>query len=123
MRSVKCLYDHLRGIHTYHKDWEDKRKGNMERRKKGTKPPFFINTTQGKKNSKEPRMTEAMETRPRQQPMKCWGCDGNHMFRYCLQRGEKMRTEHSVWQVVIVEDMGRSVPRIYAALDNNQDEF
>jgi hypothetical protein len=40
------------------------------------------------------------------------------MFRYCPQRGEKVSTAHTVRQVVIVEDMGRSVPRIYTALDN-----
>jgi hypothetical protein len=28
-----------------------------------------------------------------------------------------------VQQVVTVENMGRNVPRIYAALDNKQDEF
>jgi hypothetical protein len=30
---------------------------------------------------------------------------------------------HNVQKDTIVEDMGRNVPRIYAALDNKQDEF
>jgi hypothetical protein len=68
-------------------------------------------------------MTEVMETRPRQQPMKCWGCNGNHMFRYFPQRGEKARIVHNLRQHATVEDIGRSVPRIYAALDNKQVEF
>jgi hypothetical protein len=71
-------------------------KSKVEQRKKGTKPPFFINIAQGHPISKEPIMTEVMETKPRQQPMKCWGCDENHMFRYCPQRDEKSRTPHNL---------------------------
>jgi hypothetical protein len=41
-------------------------------------------------------MTETMETKSRQQPMKCRDCDINHMFRDCPQRDEKVRTTHSV---------------------------
>jgi hypothetical protein len=45
------------------------------------------------------------------------------MHRDFPQRGEKVRTVHSVQQAATVEDMGRNVPRIYAALDNKQAEF
>jgi hypothetical protein len=45
------------------------------------------------------------------------------MFRDCPHRGEKVRTVHNVHQDEIVEDMGRNVPRIYAALDNKQEEY
>jgi hypothetical protein len=45
------------------------------------------------------------------------------MFRDCPHRGEKMRTVHNVHQAEIVENMGRNVPRIYAALDNKQAEY
>jgi hypothetical protein len=44
------------------------------------------------------------------------------MFRDFPQSGEKARTAHNVQQAVIVEDMGRNVPRIYETLDNKQDE-
>jgi hypothetical protein len=98
-------------------------KSKVEQRKKGTEPPFFRNTAQGQPTSKEPIMIEEMETRPRQQPMKCWGCNENHMFRDFPQRREKLRTTHNVQQAVIVEDMGRSVPRIYVSLDTKQAEF
>jgi hypothetical protein len=43
IRRAKCLYDQHRGRPTYQKAWEDKKKGNMEQRKKGTKPSFFRN--------------------------------------------------------------------------------
>jgi hypothetical protein len=45
------------------------------------------------------------------------------MFRDCPRRGEKLRIVHNVQQDEIVEDMGRNVPRIYAALDNKQAEY
>jgi hypothetical protein len=45
------------------------------------------------------------------------------MYRNCPHRGEKGRTLHNVQQAEIVEDMGRNVPRIYAALDNKQAKY
>jgi hypothetical protein len=68
-------------------------------------------------------MIETMETRSRQQLMKCWDCDRNHMFRDCPQRGEKVRNTHNVLKDATFEEMGGSVPRIYVALDNKQAEF
>jgi hypothetical protein len=43
IRQDKCLYDQHKGRPTFQKVWEGKKKNNMERRKKGTKPPFFRN--------------------------------------------------------------------------------
>jgi hypothetical protein len=60
---------------------------------------------------------------PRQPPIQCWGCGGDHMYIYFTHRGEKVRIVHNVQQTNIVGDMGRNVPRIYIALDNKQDEF
>jgi hypothetical protein len=45
--QAKCLYDQHKGKPTFQKDWEDKKKFNMEQRKKGNKPPFFRNSPQG----------------------------------------------------------------------------
>jgi hypothetical protein len=41
------------------------------------------------------------------------------MCKYFPQRGDKVRTTHSVYKAVTMEDMGRNVPRIYATLDKN----
>jgi hypothetical protein len=123
IRCTKCLYDQQRGRPTFQKAWEDKMKNKVEQRKKGTKPPFFRNTVQGQPTPKEPRMMETVGKKPRKQPIQCWGCGGDHMYRDFPQRGEKERTVHNVQQVVTVEDMGRNVPRIYTALDNKQVEF
>jgi hypothetical protein len=45
------------------------------------------------------------------------------MYRYFPHRGEKVRIVHNVKQAETMEGMGRIVPRIYAALDNKQDEY
>jgi predicted aspartyl protease len=45
------------------------------------------------------------------------------MFRDCSHRGEKVRIVHNVQQAKTMEDMGRNVPRIYAALDNKKAEY
>jgi hypothetical protein len=99
----------------------------MDQRKKGFKPPFIRNRSQayqqGKPSQGDQKMTESLGKRPRQQPIKCWGCEGDHMYKYCPHRGDKMKTLHSIKQEETIEDMGKSMPRIYAALDNRQADY
>jgi hypothetical protein len=45
------------------------------------------------------------------------------MYRDFPHRGEKVRIAHNVQQANAIEDMGRSMPRIYATLENKQVEF
>jgi hypothetical protein len=68
-------------------------------------------------------MIETGCQRPRKPPIQFWGCKGDHMFKYCPHRGEKMRIVHNVKQTETMEDMVRNVPRIYAALDNKQSKY
>jgi hypothetical protein len=77
----------------------------MDQRKKGTKPPFFINNPQGQPTSREPITIEIWGQRPRQPPIQFWGCKGDHMFIDCPQRGEKVRIFHNVQQDETMEDM------------------
>jgi hypothetical protein len=95
----------------------------MDQRKKGDKPPFFRNNPQWQKMHNETRVIDTGSQRPRQPPMQCWGCKGDHRFRDCPHRGEKGRVVHNVQRVETVKDMGRNVPRIYVALDNKQVEY
>jgi hypothetical protein len=95
----------------------------MEKMNKGDKPPFFRNNFHGKPTSKDPKMLEAMGKRPRQKPMKCWGCEGDHMYIYCHHKGEKVMTIHNVQQNDTMEDMDINVSRIRTSLDNKQVEF
>ena len=55
--------------------------------------------------------------------MQCWGCEGDQMYLDFPHKGEKVRIVHNVQQADTVEDMCKSVPRIYAALDNKQTKF
>jgi hypothetical protein len=123
IRREKCLYDQHKGNPTFQKSWEDKRKFKREQRQKRNNPPFFRKSPQGHPVLREPRMAEGYGQRPRQTPMQCWGCKGDHNYRYCLYRKDKVRVVHHVQQEETVDDMGIRVPRIYAALDNKQDEF
>jgi hypothetical protein len=99
----------------------------MEQWKKATEPPFFRKNPRGQLPSREPRMIETRGGggggRPTKPPIQCWGCGGDHMYRVCPHRGEKVRIFHNIQQDDIVEDMGINVPRIYVSLDNKQDEF
>jgi hypothetical protein len=95
----------------------------MDQRKKGTKRSFFINVSQEQPGFREPRKVEVGGKRLRQPPMECWGCKGNHMYRYFPHRNDKVRVVHNVQQEETVKDMDRSVPRIYAAMDKNQEKY
>jgi hypothetical protein len=95
----------------------------MQQKKKRSNPPFFINNSQEQLASKEPKMIETLEKRPRKPPMQCWGCGGDHIYQYFSHKGEKVNTIHNVQQVDTMEDMGRNVPRIYATLDKKQTKF
>jgi hypothetical protein len=55
--------------------------------------------------------------------MQCLGCKGDHKYRYCPHKDEKARFFHNVQQAEIMEYMGRSVSRIYVALDNKKEDF
>jgi hypothetical protein len=95
----------------------------MDHRKKGYKPPFFINNPQGQQSPRDPKTIEIGGQRPRQPPIQCWGCKEDHMYIDCPQRGEKGRTIHNVQQVETMENMRRNVPRIYVALNNKKEKY
>jgi hypothetical protein len=39
--KAKYIYKQSLRIPSFQKDWDDKKRGNMDYRKKGFKPPFF----------------------------------------------------------------------------------
>jgi hypothetical protein len=123
IRRDKCLYDQHRHKSNFQNTWEGKKINKTKQRKKGRKLHFFRNSTQRQLAPKEPRMIESMGQRPRKQPMKCWGCNGDHMYWYFPHRAKKVRVVDNVQQDETIEDMGRNVPRIYATLDNKQNKF
>ena len=68
-------------------------------------------------------MEDSFWKRPWQQPVQCWGCDGNHLYRDYPHKGERMRTIHNIQEVETIEYMIGRMPRIYASLDNKQEEY
>jgi hypothetical protein len=123
IRREKCLYEQQRERPTFWKAWDDQKMFRKEQRQKGNKPPFFRNSPQGQPSFREPRKDEVGEKMPRPQPMEYWGCKGNHRYRNCPHKKYKVRIVHNVQQDETMEDMGSRMPRIYAALDNKQEEF
>jgi predicted metal-dependent peptidase len=45
------------------------------------------------------------------------------MYKYCLHQGDKIKNVYSIKHEETLENMGRSMPRIYAALDNRQEDY
>jgi hypothetical protein len=68
-------------------------------------------------------MTESLGKRSRNHPIKCWGCGGDHMYKYFPHRGDKMNTLHSIKKEEAIEDVGKRILSIYAALENRQADY
>jgi hypothetical protein len=98
IRRAKLLYYRQKGKPTFQKAWEDKKKFKRKQRKKVNKTPFFRNSLQGQPSFLEHRMVEAGGQRPRKMPIQCLGCKGDHMYRYCPHRSDKVRVFHNVQQ-------------------------
>jgi hypothetical protein len=98
----------------------------MDQRKKGFKPPFIRNSSQahqkGNPSQGDQKMTKSLGNRSLQQPIKCWECEGNYMYKYFPHQGDKMKTMHNIKQEETIE-VGKSMPRIYVTLDNRQANY
>jgi hypothetical protein len=45
------------------------------------------------------------------------------LYRDCPHKGERVRIVHNIQEVDTIEDIGRSMPRIYVAFDKNKVEY
>eukprot|EP00253_Pinus_taeda_P010525 PITA_10525 len=81
--------------------------------------PKFKTTSESRVSEQPARLDSEGAARP---PVQCWGCGGPHYVKNCPQRKgtEKLSQIH---EALIVGDVGRSVPRINAALDDRQVEY
>jgi hypothetical protein len=57
---------------------------------------------------------------PKKGPLQCWGCGEPHLLRDFPHRKHDNRKVYNVQEETIVNDVARSVPRIYAAIENRQ---
>ena len=64
-------------------------------------------------------MTKSIGKGTRRQ-VKCWGCEGNHMYKEKPERGDRMKNMHNLQEASIVEDVGMNISRMYVVLYNIQ---
>ena len=55
-------------------------------------------------------------------PIQCWGCGGNHMFKYYPEGNMKPRNIHNNEEETTTRDVARSTHRICVALYNRQED-
>eukprot|EP00253_Pinus_taeda_P018413 PITA_18413 len=93
---------------------------------KGTNSRFAARTTtkfrsanESKASEQQIRLDNEGTARP---PVQCWGCGGPHYIKNCPQRkGTEQLSQ--IHQASTVGEVGRSVPRINAALEDRQAEY
>ena len=102
-------------------------KDKNDQRKNGFKTPFFKNNFQvnqhGQVIQNENKTMDSFGKRPRKQSMQCWGCGQNHLHKDFPHKEEIMGTVHNIQEDETVKDMGGSMTRIYASLDNKKEEY
>jgi hypothetical protein len=54
----------------------------------------------------------------KREPLKCWGCGEGHLLRDLAHRKQDNRRVYNIQEATIVNDVARSMPQIYADLDN-----
>jgi hypothetical protein len=57
---------------------------------------------------------------PNKGPLKCWGCGEPHLLRDCPHRQHENQTVYNVQEVATINDIAKSVSRIYTTVENQQ---
>eukprot|EP00253_Pinus_taeda_P034318 PITA_34318 len=81
--------------------------------------PKFKTATEPKGSEQHPRLDNESTARP---PVQCWGCGGPHYIKNCPQRkGTEQLSQ--IHEASTVGEVGHSIPRINAALEDRQAEY
>eukprot|EP00253_Pinus_taeda_P022348 PITA_22348 len=79
----------------------------------------FRATNESKVSEQQPRLDNEGTARA---PLQCWGCGGPHYIKNCPQRkGTEQLSQ--IHEASTVGEVGRSIPRINAALEDRQAEY
>jgi hypothetical protein len=101
---------------------ERKEKGQARSEEEGISISFLWNNSNTYQSShpvhSRSKMVKSLGKRERQ-PIKCWGCEGNHLYRDFPQKIDTMSDMQNIPQATTVEDVGRNIPRIYVSLENH----
>eukprot|EP00253_Pinus_taeda_P032583 PITA_32583 len=93
-------------------------KGPNNRIPDRTASKFRLNN-ESKGSGQQVRLDNEGTTRP---PVQCWGCGGPHYIKNCPQRkGTEQLSQ--IHEASTVGEVGRSIPRINAALEDRQAEY
>eukprot|EP00253_Pinus_taeda_P013589 PITA_13589 len=79
----------------------------------------FRITNESKVSEQQPRLDNEGTARA---PLQCWGCGGPHYIKNCRQR-KGMEQLSQIHEASTVGEVGRSIPRINAALEDRQAEY
>jgi len=95
----------------------------LDHRKNGFKPPLFGSSSntyqQGQLAQSGSKVTKSLGKKTRW-PIKCWGCEGDHLYIDCPHNGDRVRTMHNIQEENTMEYVSGNLPRIYAILENRQ---
>eukprot|EP00253_Pinus_taeda_P002762 PITA_02762 len=81
--------------------------------------PKFRSANESKASEQQIRLDNEGTARP---PVQCWGCGGPHYIKNCPQRkGTEQLSQ--IHEASTVGEVGRSVPRINAVLEDRQAEY
>ena len=56
------------------------------------------------------------------EPLQCWGCGGDHMLRNCLHQNGNVIQAHNIQGAETMGQVVTTIPRIYAALEDRQED-
>eukprot|EP00253_Pinus_taeda_P004903 PITA_04903 len=87
---------------------------NFQKKSLRTRPP-----SESRTNELPGKLDSEVTTRP---PIQCWGCGGPHYIKNCPQRKGSEQISQ-IQEASTVGDVGRSIPRIDAALEDRQAEY
>jgi hypothetical protein len=135
IRKARYCYEQLGHRTEPREGWKQKNSSGFQ--KKGFKSPRFKNYKKDSRMSfptrsvrqqnfpsqsgnKPSGSTPGKIDNPKREPLKCWGCGEEHLLRDCLHRQQNSRRIYNIQEATTVNDVARSVPQIYAALDNQQ---
>eukprot|EP00253_Pinus_taeda_P011753 PITA_11753 len=139
IRKAKIFYQHNKQKgEAPNKRWNEKRgnkvvggsKGNRNGGSKGISKGQNNKTMQRSSFKSKPASESRMNEQPTRlegegvarPPVQCWGCGRPHYVKNCLQRKGNEQVSQ-IHEASTVGDMGRSMPRINAALDDRQAEY
>jgi hypothetical protein len=135
IQKARYCYEQFKNKTKPHEDW--KKKSSSGFKKKGFKPSRCKSYGKGSKMSL-PTKSVYQQNFPSQsgnkpfgaasgktnntkrEPLKCWSCAKEHLLRDCPYRQQNNRRVYNVQEATTVNNVPRSMPQIYAALDNRQ---